>query len=169
MYILDFSIHTHTNYLLITPEVENQERLPFIKGSVRVDKASLTQYVNHRISEVNHEATQMATLDWTHEDFSLRSQSLHLYSSMNPRPSAMRNEEMTGPVCRVGWSVSLDTKSEATAKLHTACATVRNRKKRTIIIKYHHFVTFKGIWNYFPPILLLVVVCQCLLSLFSIQ
>lgn len=52
MYILDFNIHTHTNYLLITPEMENQERLPFIKGSVRVDKASLTQYVNHRISEV---------------------------------------------------------------------------------------------------------------------
>lgn len=39
-------------------------------------------------------------------------------------------------------------------------------KKRTIIIKYHHFVTFKGIWKYFPPILLLVFVCQCLLSLF---
>lgn len=93
--------------------------------------------------------------------FLLRSRSLNLYSSMNPR-----NGGMTGPVCRVGQSVSLDTKSEATAKLHTACATVRNRKKRTIIIKYHHFVTFKGIWKYFPPILLLVFVCQCLLSLF---
>lgn len=73
MYILDFSIHTHTNYLLITPEVENQERLPFIKGSVRVDKASLTQYVNHRTSEVNHEGTQTASLDWSHGDFSLKS------------------------------------------------------------------------------------------------
>lgn len=77
---------------------------------------------------------------------------------MNPSPGAMRNEEMTGRVCRVGQSVSLDTKSEATAKLHTACATVRNRKKRKIIIKYHHFVTFKGIWKYFPSILLLVFV-----------
>lgn len=78
MYILDFSLHTHTNYLLITPEVENQERLPFIKGGVRVDKASLTQYVNHRISEVNHEGTQTATPDRSHGDFSLLSPSLNL-------------------------------------------------------------------------------------------
>lgn len=61
MYILDFSIHTHTNYCWITPESENQERLPPLKGSVRVDKASLTQYVNDSISEVNHVGTQMAT------------------------------------------------------------------------------------------------------------
>lgn len=61
MYILDFSIHTHTNYCWITPESENQERLPSLKGSVRVDKASLTQYVNDSISEVNHVGTQMAT------------------------------------------------------------------------------------------------------------
>lgn len=92
-------------------------------------------------------------------------QSLNLYSSMNPSPGAMRNEEMVGPVGRVSQSVSRDTKSEATAKLHTACATVRNRKKQTIIIKYHHFVTFKGIWKYFPPILLFVSVFS--LSLFN--
>lgn len=61
MYILDFSIHTHTNYCWITPEAENQGRLPSLKGSVRVDKASLTQYVNDSISEVNHVETQMAT------------------------------------------------------------------------------------------------------------
>lgn len=60
MYILDLSIHTHTNYCWSTPEAENQ-RLPSLKGSVRVDKASLTQYVNHSISEVNHVGTQMAT------------------------------------------------------------------------------------------------------------
>lgn len=66
---LIFSLHTHTNYLLITPEAENQQRLPSIKGSVRVDKASLTQYVNHRISEVNYERTQTVTLDWRHGDF----------------------------------------------------------------------------------------------------
>lgn len=72
---------------------------------------------------------KMATLDWSHGDFSLRSRSLNFYSWMNPSPGAMRNEEMTCPVCRVDQSVSLDTKSEATAKLHTACATVRNREK----------------------------------------
>lgn len=44
---------------------------------------------------------------------------------------------------------------------HTACATVRNWRNWTIIIKYHHFVTIKGIWkSFFPPISLLV----CLLS-----
>lgn len=52
---------------------------------------------------------------------------------------------------------SQDTKSEATAKPHTACATVRNWRNWTIIIKYHHFVTFKGIWKFFPPISLLVL------------
>lgn len=61
MYILDFSIHTHTNYCWSTPEAGNQERFPSLKGSVRVDKASLTQYVNDSISEVNHVGTQMAT------------------------------------------------------------------------------------------------------------
>lgn len=34
---------------------------------------------------------------------------------------------------------------------HTACATVRNRRNWTIIIKYHHFVTIKGIWKSFFP------------------
>lgn len=61
MYILDFSIHTHTNYSWSTPEAENPGRFPSLKGSVRVDKASLTQYVNDSISEVNHVGTQMAT------------------------------------------------------------------------------------------------------------
>lgn len=32
---------------------------------------------------------------------------------------------------------------------HTACATVRNWRNWTIIIKYHHFVTIKGIWKFF--------------------
>lgn len=63
MYILDFSIHTHTNYCWITPEAGNQERLPSLKRSVRIHKASLTQYVNDSISEVNHVGTQMATGD----------------------------------------------------------------------------------------------------------
>lgn len=53
-------VYTHTNYCWSTPEAENQ-RFPSLKGSVRVDKASLTQYVNDSISEVNHVGTQMAT------------------------------------------------------------------------------------------------------------
>lgn len=61
MYILDFSIHTHTNYCWSTPEAENPAEVSLSKGGVRVDKASLTQYVNDSISEVNHVVTQMAT------------------------------------------------------------------------------------------------------------
>lgn len=50
---------------------------------------------------------------------------------------------------------------------HTACATVRNWRNWTIIIKYHHFVTIKGIWkSFFPPISLLVLLCCRLLSFF---
>lgn len=73
MYILDFSIHTHTNYCWSTPEAEIQRRFPSLKGSVRVDKASLTQYVNDSISEVNHVATgNRRALDSSHEgDYSL--------------------------------------------------------------------------------------------------
>lgn len=122
MYILDFSIHTHTNYLLITPEVENQGRLPSIKGSVRVDKASPTQYVNHRISEVNHEGTQTPSPDWSHGEFSLQSRSRNLNSSVNPSPVAMRNDVMMGGVHRVGQSVGLDTKSESHSQTtHCLC------------------------------------------------
>lgn len=47
---------------------------------------------------------------------------------------------------------------------HTACATVRNRRNWTIIIKYHHFVTIKGIWrSFFPQSLLLFFFCRHLL------
>ncbi len=81
----------------------------------------------------------------------------------------------------VRWSVSRSVSQSVSPKPvgiqkakpqpnHTACATVRNWRNWTIIIKYHHFVTIKGIWkSFFPPISLLVLLCRRLLFFFLIQ
>lgn len=69
--------YTHSYKLLLEhTRGGNHKSFPSLKGgSVRVDKASLTQYVNDSISEVNHVGTQMANrraLDSSHEeDYSL--------------------------------------------------------------------------------------------------
>lgn len=50
-------------------------------------------------------------------------------------------------------SGSQNTKKQSNSQTTQLCATVRNRRNWTIIIKYHHFVTIKGIWkSFFSPI-----------------
>lgn len=73
MYILDF------RYTLIQTTVGAHQRwkpqeVSSLKGSARVNKASLTQYVNGSISEVNHGGVggtqngNRRARDWSHEE-----------------------------------------------------------------------------------------------------
>lgn len=186
MYILDFSIHTHTNYCWSTPEAENPAKVSLSKGECQ-SRQGLShtickrQYIRGKPCS-NSNGNQRA-LDLSHEeDYSLVNPiSLHLYSSVSltrvQKWWTVLKQQMTDSQSisqSVGRSVgrSLSPRLVRIQKAkpqpnHTACATVRNRRNWTIIIKYHHFVTIKGIWkSFFPPISLLVLLCRRLLFFF---
>lgn len=178
MYNLDFQ-YTHAYKLLLErtrQRVGSPVGFPSLKGSVRVDKASLTQYVN---DSAFFRGKPWEELKWRPESSRFESWrgwftgspqvlSLPLGGLGSKNDEQCWNSEWRSVSRRVSQSrASWGTKSEATAKPHCFCATARNRRNWTIIIiKYHHFVTIKGIWKSFFPQSLFLFFFVVLFSLY---
>lgn len=159
-------------YTLIQTNVGAHQRqkpqeVSSLKGCKRADKASLPQYVNNIVSEVNHVEKlkwQPELLIWVMKRiFSLQSSSLQLTLSRVQNDVETANDRRRS-VGQVSWK----TKKAKPQPNHTACATVRNWRNWTIIIiKYHHLSQLKAYGSFFfffyPPSLFC---CSCLLSSF---
>lgn len=161
MYILDliFKVrHTHTNYGRSTPKRPTWVIVvSSLKegGKIESDKAaSLTQYVNHsRVSggkpcrNSNGDKLQSALGYLPHGQSFKKSLSLQFADRSVQTARNIKVIELILVGSRM--SGSQNTKKQSNSQTTQRCATVRNRRNWTIIIKYHHFVTIKGIWKYF--------------------